>query len=53
MEALTEIISDFFNSIGHKQTSAKFCSMSGLPPKADIDRRAARCRVAAVCALCY
>jgi hypothetical protein len=41
------------SALGHKQTSAKFCSMSGLPPKADIDRRAARCRVAAVCALCY
>jgi hypothetical protein len=38
---------------GHKQTFGEVCSMSGLPPKADIDRRAARWRVAAVGALCY
>jgi len=38
MEALTDI-SDFFNSIGHKQTSDGAQAMSALPQKADIDRR--------------
>ena len=36
-----EIIDDFFNSIGHKQTSRRPQPMSALPPKADIKRQVA------------
>jgi hypothetical protein len=35
MEALAEIISDFFNSIGQTRSFGDVGSMSGLPPKAD------------------
>ena len=37
MEALAEIISDFFNSIGQKRTIQNSQILSALPPKADID----------------
>src|SRR5262245_30884835 len=36
MEALTEIISDFFNSIGQERTLSVHLAISALPPKADI-----------------
>jgi hypothetical protein len=36
MEGLAEIITDFFNSIGHGRTSPVRLAMSALPPKADM-----------------
>jgi hypothetical protein len=35
MEGLAGIIGDFFNSIGHKQTSRPAWTLSALPPKAN------------------
>jgi len=36
VEGLAEIITDFFNSIGQTRPFDGVCSMSGLPPKADL-----------------
>jgi len=39
MEALAEIISDFFNSIGQTLPSRDFCGTAALPLKPDIGWR--------------
>jgi hypothetical protein len=36
MEALAEIISDFFNSIGQSENSRRRDGTAGLPPTSDI-----------------
>jgi hypothetical protein len=38
MEGLAEIITEFFNSIGQTRSFGDVCSMSGLPPKAAVER---------------
>jgi hypothetical protein len=51
MEALTEIISDFFNSIGQERTLRHL--RSALPPKADQQRRVSACPLCATFGLLH